>query len=197
MDDSCDRLKTRRDGYVLMETGKRGGALGWCLGVVPWGGALGWCLGVVPWGGALGWCLGVVPWGGALGWCLGVVPWGGALGWCLGVVPWGGALGWCLAPLHGTFVPFAPLPIGLLFISLLLHVYTIICIYIFSFCKINKAVKSKRQRGNSLRQSGGGGGKGPLSGDRVCLFKTAASCLYDPLGRKLRVTAVTTIWKHA
>jgi hypothetical protein len=96
--------------------------------------------------------------------CLGVVPWGGALGWCLGVVPWGGALGWCLAPLYGTFVPFAPLSIGLLFISLLLHVYTIICIYIFSFCKINKAVKSKRQRGNSFATIRGGGVKVPFRG---------------------------------
>ena len=39
----------------------------------------------------------------------------------------------------------------------------------------------KRQRGNSFATIGkGGGGKGPLCGDRDCLFKTAASCLYDP-----------------
>jgi hypothetical protein len=44
-----------------------------------------------------------------------------------------------------------------------------------------------------LRQSGGGGGgKGPLWGNRVCLFKIAASCLYRSLGTKLICDSVTT-----
>ena len=37
----------------------------------------------------------------------------------------------------------------------------------------------KQQRGNSFATIRGGGQRSPL-GDRVCLFKTAASCLYDP-----------------
>ena len=124
--------------------------------------------------------------------CLGVVPWGGALGWCLGVVPWGGALHRCTGLLSRSHL--------YLLVCCLFHYY---CMYIqlfvyiyFLFARSIKLLNQNDSVATVLRQSGGGG-KGPLPGDRVCLFKTAASCLYDPLGRKLRVTAVTTIWKHA